>query len=127
MDAEIPADVLHLLEEQIDTVPHLEALLLIWNSGTRSWTADEIATRIYVSTGVAANLLQDLARRRLLVSDGASPASYTFHSGHETAAALMPRVAAAYRQNLVLIARLIHAKGSPAVREFARAFEFKKE
>ena len=64
MDAEIPADVLHLLEEQIDTVPHLEALLLIWNSGTHSWTADEIATRIYVNSGTAANLLQDLAHAR---------------------------------------------------------------
>jgi hypothetical protein len=39
----------------------------------------------------------------------------------------MASVAATYRQNLVLVANIIHSKASGAVREFARAFEIKKD
>jgi hypothetical protein len=35
--------------EQIDTVPHLEALLLIWNRRPKVWTAAEMASALYVS------------------------------------------------------------------------------
>jgi hypothetical protein len=39
----------------------------------------------------------------------------------------MPEVAAAYRRHLVQLATFIHSGASPAVREFARAFDLKKE
>jgi hypothetical protein len=39
----------------------------------------------------------------------------------------MARIAATYRRHLIRIATLIHAKASPSVREFARAFESNKE
>jgi len=41
--------------------------------------------------------------------------------------ALMLQVEVAYRNELIRISRMIHAKAPAAVREFARAFRFKKE
>jgi len=40
---------------------------------------------------------------------------------------LMEEVDRTYRRELVRISRMIHSKASPAVREFARAFKFKKD
>ena len=42
---EIPARVLQFLAERIDTVPQLEALLLLWESPQRQWTEEELAAR----------------------------------------------------------------------------------
>jgi hypothetical protein len=39
----------------------------------------------------------------------------------------MPEVAAAYRRHLVPLATFIHSRASTAVREFARAFDLKKD
>ena len=37
---------------EIESVPHLEALLLLWNTRPRQWPMDEMAKALYVrSTG----------------------------------------------------------------------------
>jgi len=46
---EIPARVLQFLAERIDTVPQLEALLLLWENPQRQWSEEELAARIYVT------------------------------------------------------------------------------
>jgi hypothetical protein len=124
---EIREDVLRFIADRIDTVPHLEALQLIWESSGRPWSAEEIASRIYVNAPTAANILQDLLRHRLIVSDGATPPRYHYDPNQDPHAQLLPEVIATYRRHLVRIAQFIHSKGSPAVREFARAFQIKKE
>jgi hypothetical protein len=63
---ELPADVQKFLEDQIDTVPHMEALLLLWESAPNQWDADQIASRIYVPPEAATQILRDLARRKLV-------------------------------------------------------------
>ena len=41
-------DVYEYILEKIDSVPHLEAVILLWNSRPVGWTADELASRLYV-------------------------------------------------------------------------------
>jgi hypothetical protein len=129
MDAasELPADVLAFIEEQVDSVPHLEALLLLWRSAPEGWTADQIAARIYVDPEAAARILRELSRRRLARATDESASFFAFDPGWDYSGDLMERVAAAYRQKLILVAHRIHEKASGAVREFARAFEIKKD
>ena len=57
---EIPADVLRFIAERIDTVPQLEALLLVWENQPRAWECEQIAARIYVRRGVCMDILQAL-------------------------------------------------------------------
>ena len=124
---ELPADVLAFIDGQIDTVPHLEALLLLWESAPEPWGADEIAARIYVSPDTATQILRDLVRRNLArgVTEGAP--QFAYDSAWDARGDLMAKVAAAYRRNLIFVAQQIHSKASAAVREFARAFEIKKD
>ena len=72
------AEVRQFLLDQIDSVPHLEALLLLWNSRPKLWQADEMAGRLYVDREVALRLLQDLARQQLIDSDTSSPERYCY-------------------------------------------------
>jgi hypothetical protein len=129
MDAasELPTDVLAFVEDQVDSVPHLEALLLLWKSAPDPWTASQIAARIYVGQDAATEILGDLTRRKLARTIDEGAGSFAYDPAWDRSGDLMERVAAAYRQNLILVAHTIHAKASGAVREFARAFEIKKD
>lgn len=118
-------EVLRFVFENIDTVPHLEALLLIWQNASESWSADRLAARIYVSTAQADGILDDLHKRGFVSQEDSG--SYRFASGWEEGQALMPRLAKIYSRNLIGVTRMIHSKGSASVREFARAFQIKKE
>lgn len=126
MNEETPhtKEVDEFILEQIDTVPHLEALLLLWNSRPKQWTVEEMANALYVPSGVARNILQGLTRRGLLARRGV-PDSYRYESGKRDG--LIQTVDAAYRRNLIRISRMIHSKAAPGIREFAQAFRFTKD
>jgi DNA-binding MarR family transcriptional regulator len=122
----IPQQVLQFVAEQIDTVPQLECLLLLHQHDSRDWLADDVAARIYISRDSASAILQALERRRLLASEG-DPPRYRVSPSGIASRELIAEVAVAYQRHLVPIATLIHSKASASVREFARAFDLKKD
>jgi hypothetical protein len=127
MSRDEPAEeVLRFITDQIDTVPHLEALLLLWEGRGRLLSTEQVAAKIYVPIEQAGRILEDLLRRRL-VKMGPSATEYEFDARWDATGEFMPRLATTYRRHLIRIATTIHAKASPAVREFARAFEPKKD
>lgn len=113
--------------EQIDTVPHLEALLLLWNRRPKQWTVEEMASALYVSSGVARSILQALTRRGLLIAERETSECYCFKSLSGKRDGLIQAVDATYRRDLIRISRMIHSKAAPGVREFAQAFRFTKD
>ena len=122
----IPNEVEQFLLATIDTVPHLEALLLIFQNPQTVWSVEDLAARIYVDSPQAAAVLDDLTRRRLIARvEQSSPATYQFIAGSPAETELLDKVAQAYRTQLVQVARFIHSKPSASVRDFARAFRLK--
>jgi DNA-binding MarR family transcriptional regulator len=113
------------LLDSIDTVPHLEALLLLFQSPAIVWTVAELAARIYVNEKQAGNILEDLTRRSLIVRVEQAPAKYQYIPRTPEQAALLERVAQTYRTQLVQLTRFIHSNASGSVRDFARAFRLK--
>lgn len=122
---DLPEDVLRFVLEQIDSVPHLEALLIFWSQAEQSFSVEEMAAELYLTPHVAAGILQDLQRRRLICIAG-SEQRYGY-DGEWDRSDLMNRLAATYRTRLVRVTTLIHSKSSQSVRDFARAFVFKKD
>ena len=124
---EISQDVLDFIVRRIDSVPHLEALLLLWERPASVWAEEEIAARVYVSPARARTILEDLARNGLIAATPGEPVRHTYNPAWDDRQ-LMQEIALAYRRHLVQITRFIHTKASPdAVQEFARAFELKKQ
>ena len=113
------------LLEQIDSVPHLEALLLLWNSRPKAWSVDEMAKALFLGSGPSKDILDNLVRERLIVLDSAS-GNFQYQPDPSIDKGLFA-VNSAYRRELIRISRLIHSKPPAAVREFAKAFRFKKE
>ena len=148
--AAISQQVLQFVAEQIDTVPQLECLLLLYQHRSRIWIAEEVAARIYISPQVAREILEMLHRRGLIAAEG-DPPRYRFHPGGAVSAysnsrrvsgssshtlyapggaaseELIGQVAGEYQRHLVPLATFIHSKAPASVREFARAFDLKKE
>lgn len=120
------SDVLRFIEEQIDSVPHIETLLLLWEIRPRGFTPAEMARRLFVDEATARRLLQDLHLKKL-VKPEVEGAGYAYDSAWDETGEFFPRIAATYRRHLIRVATLIHSKTASGIREFARAFEPKQE
>ena len=119
--------VLQFVLDEIDSVPELEALLLLWQNRTAAWNVADIARRLYIVPGQAQAVLVDLSRKGMLAVDPERPDLYRYESTSAERDELMARTEAVYRRQIVRISTLIHSKPSSAVRDFARAFRFTKE
>lgn len=119
----LPDDVRQFVTAHIVSVPHLEALLLIWDTAPRAWSAAEVAHRVYLSEERAALVLRDLvAHGWVAVVDS----GYAFDAKSPDAP-MIAHLAEHYRSNLIRIAEIIHRKAAPGVLDFARAFELRKD
>jgi hypothetical protein len=120
-------DAHEFVQENIDSVPQLEALILLWNSRPVWWTCEELASRLYVPLDRVGGLLRDLARMQMAAESETEPPKFSYYSRSKDQDAMMMLVDEAYRRDLVRISTMLHEKASPAVRDFARAFRFKRE
>ena len=112
------------LIENIDTVPHLEALLFLWKHAPQAASPEEMAKYLYVTVAQAQAILEDLAQRGLL--SRVSGPSFFFRQDVEARNHLLQAVEETYRRELIRISGLIHSKASPGLRAFAHAFQFRK-
>ena len=120
-------DVYEYILEKIESVPHLEAIILLWNSRPVGWTAEELSSRLYVPADRTDQIIQDLVRQQLVQQGPGSPARFSYLPRNDEQNEWMFRVDTAYRREIVRISTMLHSKASPSVREFARAFRFKKD
>jgi hypothetical protein len=119
----VPDPVKRLVAERIDSVPELEAVLLLREHSDRDWTPSEAGQRLYVSATVAAHVLAKLARDGFLSS---SDAGYRYAPSEELVH-VVNQLAEAYSHHLVEVTRMIHTKPPASIRQFADAFRFRKD
>ncbi|MBI4902860.1 MAG: hypothetical protein HY820_04445 [Acidobacteria bacterium] len=120
--------VFRFITDQIDTIPHMEALLLLWKSRPQAWTEEQVAARLYVDVKTVKRLLQDLAVRSLVHPTEEGPErTYRYESESVEMDRLIEAVAETYRVELLRVSALIHSKASPGIRAFASAFKFTRE
>jgi hypothetical protein len=124
MPEELTENVKRLIAESIDSIPELEAILLLREHPDQGWTPDEAGKRLYLSRAVASYVLTALADRGFLLRNGDT---YRYGPPDEGIRKDVDDLAAAYSRHLVAVTRLIHAKPSASVRSFADAFRFRKD
>src|SRR5690242_21308120 len=101
MNPQPEMNVYEFILENIDSVPHLEALVLLWNSRPVGWTCEELASRLYVPQEKVSDLLADLTRVQLVSKSTGPPPKYSYYSRSEAQDEMMRAVDAAYRRDLV--------------------------
>lgn len=127
MEDEIKARVDQFIVAEVDSVSHLEALLLLWSGQSKQWTAEGMAKALYVKIQLAEGILKDLSQRNLAVITSGNPDLYVFDSTSEERNQVIGALDTIYRREIVRISTLIHSKGSRSMREFAKAFRFTKD
>ena len=95
--------------DRIESLPHLEGLLLLWRNRNDAWTAEQAAERLWISKEHAGQVLEDLTRQGLISRVDGGRYCYRAESGH---AELMQSVDRAYRNEMIRISTMIHGRGS---------------
>lgn len=117
--------VLRFLNQCIDSVPQLETLVLLHAEPGQWWPPAEIARRLYSSDEAVRVALEGLARCGLCARRE-PPLEFTY----QAAAGLEPlvdEVIRTYQSQLIPVTRIIHFNAASGAREFARAFDLKKD
>ena len=120
------SEAVRFILDRIDSVPHLEAVLLLWRQPSEPWTVERVAKRLWIEGKDARSILQDLVRENL-IRPLAGEQGQELYEADRRNDRIFQAVADAYREEMVRISRMIHAKPSSSVRAFARAFRFTKE
>jgi hypothetical protein len=125
--AKLVSDPYEYILEYVDSVPHLEAMILFWNSRPVGWTCDELASRLYIPAEKVGGVIRDLVRLQVVQEHPGPREKFSYFPRSDEQNNLMLRIDDAYRRDLVRISTMLHSKASSPVREFARAFRFRKD
>lgn len=124
MDESHKTEAERFILEYIDSVPHLEALLLLWRSHPRSWSLSELTKALYLVPRSAEAIAQDLTRAGFL---NATADQYAYAPDADIQDRLIRQVDDVYRRETVRISTMIHTRGSRALRDFAKSFQLKRK
>jgi Mn-dependent DtxR family transcriptional regulator len=122
----IPEDVRRFILTSIDSVPYLEALLLLRNAPDQSWDSVRVAQRLYVSEKVATELLSELSVAGF-VAITEPETSYRYHPSSDELRLIINQLAEMYAKNLVEVTNLVHSKIGKRAKQFADAFKWRKD
>jgi hypothetical protein len=127
MSGVIPDDIARFIEERIDSVVALEALLILRETAQTGWDAPSLAGRLYTNPEQIEETLRMLCRNGLTSSDMGVPPRYSYAPQPSEVRDLVDRLASIYSRHVVPVANLIHAKPKPRVQGFADAFKLRKD
>jgi hypothetical protein len=127
MPDDFPPDLRRFIDEQIESLAQLEALLLLRHEPQRQWEATEIAKSLYIPPEMAGALLAEFGRRGFATASPSSGTRFAYHTIDAETDNLIDRLATIYRERRVAVISLIYSKPMNKVQTFADAFRLRKE
>jgi hypothetical protein len=121
----IPDDVRRFINDYIDSVPALEALLLLRKRPAQRWTPAELAAELYIDVRMVTVMLAELHARGLCGTEAGAEPQYVWRPSSPQLAEAIDRLADLYGRYLVAVSNLIHGKPRPSVRGFSDAFRLR--
>lgn len=109
----------------IDSVPHLEAVLLLRGNVNADWDVKAISQRLFIGEKRAAKILDDLVRAGFVTLK--ANALYSFEPASDKLRELVGELSALYSTNLIEITNLIHSNTSKQAQKFGDAFRWNDE
>jgi hypothetical protein len=128
MADDFSADVKQFIDQNIESLAQLEALLLMRQDPAAGWDAAKIAKALYIPPELAEALLAEFMRQSFIKPmPEANPPQYCYGPADQAVGQLIDRVASAYHDRRVAIITLIYSKPLNKVQTFADAFRLRKE
>jgi hypothetical protein len=113
-------DIDRFILDRIDSIPQLEALVLLFQQLSASWSVERVARRLWIHAEDARSILQGLTRHQLVTQIGGDGEQCRYQANPDYDR-LIQAVAESYRTDTVRISRMIHSKPS-SIRYFMRPF-----
>lgn len=123
-DDVIPEDVKQFFLHAVDSIAQWEGLLLLRADAEKTWEAGALARELYIEERQAVEVLEQLMSNGFVARVGTA---YHYQSRNAEVDELVGRAAECYREYLVPVTHIIHAKPKSRVQEFADAFRLRKE
>ena len=113
----------------IDSIPELEAMLLLHQAPSQVWDEHSIAKRLYVSNQQASVMLQKIAAAGVCQFDPQTSSGFIYAPASVELGELIDQLANYYPRNLIEVTNMVHSKASTnsRVQQFADAFKFFKD
>lgn len=121
----IPAHIKRFILTSIDSVPHLEAMLLLHADQQTAWDAKAMAQRLYTNDQKAGDLLSDLCKAGFAVAQSAGRYSYGPISSELREK--IDQLCEVYSKRLLEVTALIHSKTNKNAQQFGDAFKWQNE
>lgn len=126
-DELIPPDIRRFILTSIDSVPHLEALLILRYDPKVEWDAKGMSQRLYISEKRTVELLENLLAAGFVAVKRGDVSVYYYSPVSEELRGMMTRLADIYAKQLVEVTNLIHSNISKQAQQFGDAFKWQKE
>lgn len=121
----IPENVRALIQVANPTVAAMEALLLLCEHQSRTWTTPELAQRLYITEAEAQASADVLSKAGLF---GVEAQAYRYQPGTEELGQAVEELKICYKTRLIPLTRLIHARAPKSdIQQFADVFRLRKD
>lgn len=125
--ADLPPAVTAFLASHIDSLEHLELLLLVMHAPERWWDAPAVSTELDLHPDAARQALDHLASRNLLAIRVTGDVRYQYQPGRQDLATAARQVADAYRSRRLAVLKLVTRPERRSLRDFADAFRIRRD
>jgi hypothetical protein len=123
----IPEEIKEFVSRHVDSVAHLEGLILLRNNHKTVWSVEALAKRLYIDERQTTEIVHRLYSDGFLIMKSTKPLQYQYQPSSQELSNMVDRVADIYVKYLVPVTNLIHSKPVSRVQEFADAFKLTKE
>lgn len=126
-DQSIPDGLRRFILTSVQSVPYLEALLLLHAGPHSMWGVQDVARRLYIGEAQALALLAAIHEAGIAERMGPDQNQFRYRPTSDELAATIDQLARAYAINLVGVTDLIHSRVDKRAHRFANAFRLKKD
>lgn len=123
MPETVPVELRDFILRHIDSIAHLEALLLMYREQSRRWQPALLSARLYICENEALAILTRLETSGLIHKDGDD---WFYAPALTNLGNSVDQLADHYTRQLIPITRIVHSKSS-GIQQFADAFRMRKD
>lgn len=123
----VPESLRRFILTSVESIPYLEAMLLLRKEPRLPWDSRRLARRLYISDKKAADLLQALLAAGLLAQTEAAEGCYCYRPVDPELGDMVDSLAEIYVSHLVEVTNLVHSTIDKKAEKFANAFIWRKD
>ena len=127
MSEAIPTELAQFIDQNVESLAQLEALLLLQNEPQRHWTVEALSKALYITTDTAAALLADLSTRGFATLVDNTSGEFAYRPASAASRELVERLGKLYGERRVAVITQIYSKPVNKVQTFADAFRLRRE